>query len=162
MPQLLTLISRTVVLIAHAVWVGGFTFYSTAVLWVLDDELGTFDAGRLITRRVTDWMNAAGVATLALWWGLTWIERRAKPRLPRRIRLGLVLASTLLLGFLIVDHLILDHHLDTKGRAGFYAMHSVYLIAATIQWVANLLLIPASLWVWRNDSKQGLLTTGPL
>ena len=40
-------------MIAHAVWLGGFTFYGAVVLWVLHDEYGSLDAGR-ITQRVTE------------------------------------------------------------------------------------------------------------
>lgn len=154
MSRLLSVAFRSLVLFGHAVWVGGFTFYSTAVLRILDDEFGTFDTGRLVTRHVTDWLNGVGAIALALWWGLVLRERNSGPRSIARFRLALLIGSTALLLFLVVDHRVLDHHLDTRGRSGFYRAHAVYLIAATAQWGANLLLIPASLLLWQEGGRR--------
>jgi hypothetical protein len=134
---------------AHAVWVGGFTFYSAVVLWAIHDEYGSFDAGK-ITQRVTDWLNVIGVGTVVVWWCLVLLERELSPRLTRRLRYALLAVTTLLLGFLIVDHRILDDRLDAYGLTGFYAYHRVYLIVSTAQWALNLAIIPVSLRLWED------------
>jgi hypothetical protein len=146
MPWLI-LALRSILMITHAVWLGGFTFYGAAVIPVLHDELNDLDAGH-ITQRVSDRLNLIGLATLALWWALAWAERRTSPRLARRLRLGLLSATTVLLAFLAVDHEILDDRLARYGLAGFYAYHRVYLVASTIQWAVNLALVPATLAIW--------------
>jgi hypothetical protein len=143
----LVLAARSIVILAHAVWLGGFTFYGAAVIPILHDELTRLDAGR-ITQRVSDRLNLIGLATLVVWWALAWSERRRGPALARRIRLGLLAMTTLLLVFLAVDHEILDDRLDRYGLDGFYVYHRVYLIASTIQWAANLGLVPATLAIW--------------
>jgi hypothetical protein len=145
----LTLVVRSLAMIAHAVWLGGFTFYSAVVLWVVHEAYGSLEAGR-ITQRVTDWLNAIGVATVALWWLVVWIDRRLAPTFARRLVVGLLALTTLLLAFLLVDHRFLDHRLEHQGLSGFYAPHRVYLIASTAQWAVNLLLIPATLRLWHG------------
>lgn len=145
------LVARSIAMIAHAVWLGGFTFYAGVVLWVLHDEYGSIEVGR-ITRRVTDWLNAIGVAAVASWWLLALIERRRPPAFARRARLALLGATTALLGFLLVDHAVLGHRLDAHGLKGFYAPHRVYLIASTAQWAANLLLVPAQMALRDGDA----------
>ena len=56
---------RSLAMIVHAVWLGGFTFYGAAVIPILHEEYGSLDGG-LITRRVSDRLNALGVATVAV------------------------------------------------------------------------------------------------
>jgi hypothetical protein len=145
----LILTLRSLVMIAHAVWLGGFTFYGVAVIPILHDELDRLDAGR-ITQRVSDWLNLIGLGALALWWALAWVERRRGPTLARRLRFGLLAVISLLLAFLAVDHAILDDRLARYGLAGFYGYHRVYLIASTIQWGLNLGLVPATLMIWEH------------
>jgi hypothetical protein len=149
----LVLAARSTAMLAHAVWVGGFTFYGAAVIPVLHDELDRLDAGR-ITQRVSDRLNLIGLVAVALWWALAWFERRQGPALARWLRVGLLAATTLLLAFLAVDHEILDDRLDRYGLDGFYAYHRVYLIASTIQWVFNLGLVPATLAIWNPGREE--------
>jgi hypothetical protein len=148
--SIVLLVLRSLTLTAHAVWVGGFTFYSAVVLWAVHDAFGSLDSG-LITQRVTDWLNAIGVGTLALWWLVARLERRRTPWLARWGRLALLGSTTILLGFLILDHRILDRRLEAYGLSGFYEFHRVYLIASTVQWALNLLLIPVSLMLWVGE-----------
>ena len=83
---------------------------------------------------------------------MAWIDRRRTPRFARYALVGLLAISTALLAFLFVDHRILDRHLESQGLIGFYAYHSVYLNASTVQWAANLLLIPVVLRLWGPES----------
>ncbi len=152
MPWLILAV-RSLAILAHAIWVGGFTFYGAVVLSVIRDEYGGLDAGR-ITQRVTEWLNAIGVGTVVLWWFVAWLERRRAPTLARRVRLGLLGATSILLAFLIVDHRVLDGRLDAYGLKGFYNYHRVYLIASTIQWAANLGLIPVVLVLWGHRPEE--------
>ncbi len=146
---------RSLAVLAYAVWVGGFTFYGAAVIPILHDELDRLHAGQ-ITQRVTDWLNLVGLATLLLWWILAWADRRAGTSSSRRIRLGLLGLSTLLLAFLAVDHAILDARLARYGLEGFYGRHRVYLIASTVQWVVNLAMVPVTLRIWNpNPEARG-------
>ncbi len=149
----LVLAARSIVMLAHAVWVGGFTFYGAAVIPVLHDELDRLDAGR-ITQRVSDRLNLIGLAAVVLWWSLAWFERRRGPALARWLRVGLLALTTLALAFLAVDHEILDGRLDRYGLDGFYAYHRVYLIASTIQWAFNLGLVPVTLAIWHHRREE--------
>jgi hypothetical protein len=148
---ILRFVLRPLAMTSHAVWVGGFTFYSAVVLWAIHDEYGSFDAGR-ITQRVTDWLNAIGAGTLLFWWFVAGLERRKSPGLARHIRLALLVVTTLLLGFLLVDHKILDDRLARYGLSGFYSYHRVYLIASTVQWAVNLAIIPVTLRLWEGQA----------
>lgn len=138
---------RSLAMIAHVVWVGGFTFYGAVVIPILHERFGSLDGG-LVTGVVADRINAVGGGAVALWWVVAWVERHRGPAHARRIRLGLIGLTTAALAFLVVDHQILDARLERDGLRGFYAHHRVYLIASTIQWAANLGIVPASLAIW--------------
>ena len=90
-----------------SVWVGGFTFYSAVVIPVLHESLGRVETGS-ITQEVTNSLNAAGGVTVALWWLAAWTERSARPVLARRIRLGLLAATTIILLVLVGLHRVMD------------------------------------------------------
>src|SRR3954463_14800253 len=98
--RLLSFVLRFLCWFSLAVWVGGFTFYSTVVIEVLHDAIGRTETG-FITRRVTDAINATGVAALAVWWLAVVVERSTgSPRI-RRARLVLMTASSGILVFLL-------------------------------------------------------------
>jgi hypothetical protein len=141
-------------LLTWALWVGGFTFYSAAVIPVLHDRMDSIYAGA-ITQRVTDSLNCVGVAAVAVWWFAALARRSAGPRRFRRIGLGLLAATTVLLVFLIVLHRVMDHQLESDSLGGFYPLHRTYLIASTVQWFLNLGLLAVAVVGWRG----GLLQT---
>ncbi|MGP0066784.1 MAG: DUF4149 domain-containing protein [Isosphaeraceae bacterium] len=136
-----------------AVWVGGFAFYGGAVIPILHDAMDSLQAGG-ITRRVTDVLNAVGVATLAVWSLAAWLERSSGPPRVRRARLILLGITLMLLLFLIVLHGIMNERLETGSLRGFYPLHRVYLIASTVQWVANLGLMATSLVLWGHREQE--------
>jgi hypothetical protein len=130
-------------------WVGGFMFYGGAVVSILEDALGRFEAG-MITRRVTVALNGVGIATVCLWLCLVWFERGDGPRrirLARSWSLGLSTASLVLL---IVLHAMMSRHLDERGTSGFRPWHRAYLLVSTLQWVFNLAILASSLHLWAN------------
>jgi hypothetical protein len=145
------LLLRWLALMALAVWFGGFTFYSAAVLPVLHEVMGSLEAGS-VTREVTDTLNLAGASALSGWWVLAGAEWRLGRPGARRLRLGLLTADTAILIGLFALHPVMDRRLDTGSLRGFYPLHRVYLIASTVQWVVNLALVAVSLVVWQGTA----------
>lgn len=117
-----------------ALWLGGFTFYSGAVIPILHDELDSLRTGT-ITQQATDRLNLIGGTTLAVWWA---------SRLHRGLRgwgLRRLAASTALLIVLVALHEVMDRRLDEGRLRGFYPWHRAYLIVSTAQWAVNLGLL---------------------
>ncbi len=141
------LILRFLCLCSLSIWVGGFTFYSAIVIPVLHESLGSFDTG-LVTQRVTDSLNAAGGVTMALWWAAVCLDRPASPILAGRIRLGLLVATTIVLLVLVGLHRLMDDRLESGVLRDFYPLHRIYLIASTCQWFVNLGLMAVILVLW--------------
>lgn len=142
---------RFAALAAMAVWVGGFTFYGGIVVPILDDALGSLDAGQ-ITRRVTDRLNQIGLATVAVW-ALGLVVDRRHGRFPAVSAGFLAVSLTTLLG-LFWMHVRMDAHLDTVGLTGFKPWHRAYLMTSTIQWAANLGLLAATVRRWGAPAKR--------
>lgn len=57
---------RFLVLVALGYWQGGFTFYSAIVVRVGEEVLGSAREQGFVTRRITNYLNAAGVVALVL------------------------------------------------------------------------------------------------
>lgn len=144
-----SLVLRFFSVLALAVWVGGFTFYSAVVIPVLHDVLGSLDTG-YVTQRVTDFLNASGVVAVLVWWAALWAERSLGSLRVRRLRLGFLAGTTLLLVVLIVLHRVMDARLEAGSLRGFYPLHRAYLVASTAQWFLNLGLLAGSLALWRE------------
>lgn len=148
--------SRLGRLLSMALWVGGFTFYSGVVVEVLHGELDSLRTGT-ISQQVTDRLNLIGLTTLIVWWGsLTLIHRTSRWTLG--MELGLLLFSTSLLAFQAHLHNIMDSRIDEGRYQGFYPFHQAYLIASTLQWVCNVLLLGLEFGPVRQvkaDSNQG-------
>ena len=62
----MTTIRRFLVLAALGYWQGGFTFYSAVVVRVGEEVLGSSREQGFVTRRVTNYLNAAGLVALPL------------------------------------------------------------------------------------------------
>jgi hypothetical protein len=144
---------RWLALASFALWFGGFTFYSAVVIPVIEEAMGRAEAGSLVTREVTDTLNLIGVATLILWWLLAWFERSLGGTWAPRLRVGLLAIDTAVLVGLFALHKVLERRLDEGRMEGFYPLHETYLIARTAQWVANLALLAASVWIWRSSQR---------
>lgn len=147
------LLSRYLALVGMMVWVGGFMFYGGVVVSILDDALGAHDAG-MVTRRVTNVLNAIGLIVILWSIVLAWSERRMGPRWAVQTRTLLLILTTLCLAALAGLHLIIDHHLD-HDLPGFRRWHRIYLRVSTAQWIVNLGLIAVTFAIWtRRDEPR--------
>ena len=142
---------RVLALVGMTFWLGGFTFYSAVVIPILHDEMGGLEAG-IVTGRVSNHLNAFGVAAVLAWWLMVVCERPINARWARRLRLVLLVATTAILATLIALHPMLDARLDAGSMRSFYPLHQVYLIASTAQWVLNLALLPITVWIWAEPN----------
>lgn len=137
---------RFLVIQALLVWQGGFFFYAAVVVPIGTREHGSFGQG-MVTRHVTDWMNAIGVVAVAV---LAWDQwANGDPRGYRRARWGLWLVLAGGLAALAVIHPRLEPYIDsTMDFKTFYLWHRVYLYVASAQWVASLAYVVVLLRAW--------------
>ena len=126
-----------------AVWWGGFTFYALVVVPTGHSVLRSKVRQGFITQEVTNKLNILGAETLVL---LLWqcVATRREIGSPAWFRTAAiswaVLAATLAL--LCWLHPRLDALLDAEHRSvldddKFYALHRIYLVIATGQWLAG-------------------------
>jgi hypothetical protein len=141
------LFCRFIAIVAMTIWLGGFMFYGGLVVPILDDALGSYEAG-MITRQVTNRLNVVGVVTVSWWFLLARVERRRGSRWVSASRLGLLIVTTLGLVALAVLHVIMDGVLDSRELRGFRSWHRLYLMVSTGQWLANLAILGTSLRIW--------------
>jgi hypothetical protein len=131
---------RSLFLVALAITIGGFTFYSAVVIPILHDRLeSAFETG-LVTQRVTDVLNALAGITLLLGWSVFGVAAIRRDRVGR-CHVWTLLISTTCLITLVVLHRVMDQKLATANLSGFYPCHRAYLWTSTVQWVANLALL---------------------
>lgn len=131
---------RVLSVLGLALWVGGFSFYSTVVIPALHEAIGSVETG-YITRGVTNTLNAIGTAALVTCW-LSWaLDSRSIRRRGIDGRLVLLVASSAILATLVVLHRKMDQQLESTGLAGFYSLHRLYLIASTAHWFVNVGLL---------------------
>ena len=138
-----TWLMRLLSLWALAFWLGGFTFYSSVVIAVLHDQLGSPLETGLITQRVTESLNLLGVAAIVLGW-LTILSKppiQESGRARRRWATSLLAVTTICLALLMALHRVLDQRLDAGLMHGFYNLHRLYLWISMVQWVANMALL---------------------
>ncbi len=135
---------RLLAVLLLTVWWGGFTFYALAVVPTGHQVLRSKVRQGFITQQVTNKLNVLGAVTLALllW---QWLATRREAAAPGWSRAAAIswaaLAVTLALLFWL--HPRLDALLDAGQRAvlddeKFYALHRIYLVVATVQWLAGL------------------------
>lgn len=155
----MTMLRRSLVLVALMFWQGGFMFYGGVVVPVGSEVLGSDTDQGWITRKVTDYLNAAGAVALAVW---GWDVAVARDPSPWRRRLrGLVwtvLAAAL--GVLFWVHGRMDSLLDPEAlrvldRPHFRSLHRWYLGTSTLQSAASLLLLFWTLQAWRSEDARG-------
>jgi hypothetical protein len=110
-------------------WQGGFLFYASVVVPIGTDLLGGARAQGVITARVTEWLNLAGLVCLGLLGGLWFL------------------------------HLILDYFMDPAGRVvqmrePFRVAHGAYLWVSTAHWLMGLALAWLTLAAWRAEDRK--------
>jgi hypothetical protein len=149
---------RFLVLIALMFWQGGFTFYTGVVVPIGTNVLGSAEEQGWITRRVTGWLNLAGVVTLAV---VAWdIAAGGDPvRLRRRLRWALWLALAAALGLLVWLHPRLDALMDPEqahivNRPEFRRLHRYYLWISTLQWTVDLPFLLLMLRAWQGEDEH--------
>jgi len=151
---------RFLVIQALALWQGGFLFYAAFVVPVGTSVLGSSADQGAITRRVTDYLNACGIAALLVClWDLT---RGHRGGALSRWRWLLWLGMALILGGLVALHVLMESLLDdpTAGSAGrmhFRTLHRIYLWSSTAQWLFALAYVYLTLCAWRQEDNPGRL-----
>ena len=127
---------RFLLLLAFAVWQGGFVFYAGVVVPTGTEVVGHFLQG-LVTQRVTNALNVFGLlAHAAYLWELLATPGR------KRVRWALWAASLILLGGLSAIHTVMDSLIGPVGVEGdFRRWHIAYLWLSTGQWVIALVLL---------------------
>jgi hypothetical protein len=155
----MTLVRRFLVVAALAVWMGGFTFYSSFAIPAATELLeGGHRAAGFITQRVTQPLNVCGAVALAI---LLWDLFAGWSAAARHERRWLAGTWTFLVAgeaALWVLHPLLDAKLDVASRrilpaTDFDTWHRAYLWISTAQWIAALPLLWFTLAVWRREDR---------
>jgi hypothetical protein len=151
------LLRRFLVLAVLLFWLGGFTFYSSVVVFVGQAQLGHRAQG-FITREVTVYLNLAAAAALpVLAWDLAALGQRSRQRAllwtcwaGMLATLGLLIPLHMVLG----DMMVWESHSLTDPRL-FRTLHRVYLWVNTVQWGCGVLYALGTLAAWRNADRAG-------
>jgi hypothetical protein len=143
---------------ALLLWQGGFLFYAAVVVPIGTEVLGSAAAQGVITRRVTDWLNVAGLVYLVL---LAWDVYATRDPVRRRetARWWLWIGSAIILYLLWYFHELLDLFMDPGGhsvqmRRPFLIVHGLYLWASTVHWLFGLALAWLTLGAWRAEDEK--------
>jgi hypothetical protein len=134
-------------------WQGGFLFYSTVVIPIGREVLGSIRQQARITRQATFALNlAGGVALAALAWDVLALPDPGRARVRGRSCLWVLLLSSLL--FLVWLRSMLDRQfnptaLEIAEPVGFTNGHQVYIGVSILQTVLALGLLVLTLRAWR-------------
>ena len=153
-----TLPRRFLALAGLMFWQGGFTFYAGVVVPVGTAVLGSPMSQGFITRRVTFYLNVAGVVALSLL-ALDLIGTRGESRRGRRGRWLSWLAMAALLAGLVWLHPRFDAYLDLEAeevadRKAFRRLHRLYLWLSTFQWGFGLVYAWLTVRAWRDEDSK--------
>ncbi len=149
------ILQRFVAIALLCFWLGGFTFYSGVVIPTAVEVIGSHREVGFVTQRVTQWLNVAGVATMAaLLWNIRrgWKVAESVERKWLAGTLALLVIATIAL---IILHAILDARLDPTAfqispRRDFHAWHRAYLLISTAQWGTALVHVWFMLSTWQR------------
>jgi hypothetical protein len=149
------LLRRCAVLVALMFWQGGFMFYGAVVVPVGARVLDSHTRQGWVTRSVTNHLNLAGAAALALW--ASDLASRRDPT-PRWYAWALWLSLVVLLVAQFSLHTRLDALLDPsarriRDRPQFHFLHQIYLIVSTAQWTGALALLGLTVRAWSDEEK---------
>lgn len=157
---------RFLVIVAVGFWLGGFTFYAGVVIHTGHRVFGSARETGFLTQQVTGWLNASGVAALAI---LFWNALASRNLRSRWLKSGLWwtwVAMAAVQVMLYALHPLLDRMLNVEThriveQARFYHLHAVYMNLSTFQWSAGLLHTLLALLVWRaRDRDSHSICTG--
>ena len=151
-------IRRFLVLQALLLWQGGFLFYATFVVPAGTEVLGSAAVQGAITVRVTDALNACGVAALIIvGWDVTQTRDPVRRRTVARWWCWSIAAACQLA--LLVLHTILESMMD-PGRSyvlpgmHFRPFHRAYLWVTSVQWAVCLGLAWWTLQAWATEDRS--------
>jgi len=136
--------------LAWALWMGGFTFFTSVSLRVAHRVLGEPGEFGFVTQVVTDRLNAIGLVAVTLLGARLaagWSALRGRGRI---LLSGTWLILAVTLALLFLQHNQIDALLDFQNRrvldhAQFQVAHNRYELIATIQWLAAVLHVVALL-----------------
>ncbi|QVL33275.1 hypothetical protein KIH39_04990 [Telmatocola sphagniphila] len=118
-------------------WQGGFMFYSSIVVYIATNVLGSaFEQGK-ITARVMLWLNGLGTLTILLMLAdlLRWKGWQFKPRGMWICWLILAITQALLWNLREEMVAVIDLKEDSiRDRASFREMHEWYMRWTSVQW----------------------------
>lgn len=145
MPTTLLITHRVLLMVALAVWFGGFTFYTSVVVPIGTDVLGSSRTQGFVTQQVTHVLNIIGGFALAIGLIDLFVERaRRSVRVTTFLSVILLLLIVLWIALLFVhpmlDLMLEPEHEYVADEARFYQLHRVYLWVSTFQWLFC--------WVW--------------
>jgi hypothetical protein len=155
----LFMILRFLVFIAIAVWFGGFTFYSTAVISTAQEVLHSHLRAGLITQQVTNWLNLISIVPLALCLLNLATLRKANRKGQVRVLATAMATMILLQAVLFGIHPLLDAQIvahDVPDGATFFKLHRLYLVVSTAQWLATLCYVWTTLKLWTARYDSGM------
>ena len=142
---------RFLVLLVLMFWQGGFMFYGAVVVTVGTEVLGSHLQQGLITQRVTNYLNLAGLLALAVCAGeIAWTEAASPTRRLRWLTWFFLLLAH---GWLLWLHLRLDELIDGEtilDPTTFKSLHRWYLNLSTFQWATSMAFLGTTLWTWKN------------
>jgi uncharacterized membrane protein len=141
-----TALRQYLVILAIAMWLGGFTFYAVVVVPTGAEVLGGSDEQGFVTQVVTRHLNWIALVALVILLGNVIVERGTALT---ATWLGMLLAQAALFWM----HSVLDQRLDpqTHGIADdFHFLHEAYLWVSAVQWLLGLAHIWFVLAGWRN------------
>ena len=136
----LPIVRRYLAIALLAVWWGGFTFYALVVVPTGHQVLHSKVRQGFITQRGTNKLNWLGAVTMVVL--LAEVAARRERSAKWRVGCASWLAMTTLLIALFLLHPQLDALLDETSRSvvdddRFYALHRIYLLVTTVQWLAG-------------------------
>lgn len=141
-------------------WQGGFLFYALIVVPIGSDVTVSITQG-FVTRRVADWLNAAGLITLVLL-----LAEAATSATLRRTRLALLITAMIVQLALIGLHVLMDRHLEPKlqminDAKAFYSLHVYYLILSGVLWFVMLAAVWLMLHAWQAEDRAATTNEEP-
>jgi hypothetical protein len=153
----MTTFRRCLVFFVLLLWQGGFLFYTSFVVPVGTEVLGSAAAQGAITSRVTGALNILGVVGLAV---LAWEMNYHRDLDPRRTaaRWWCWSVAFVCQALQFYLHQLLVAFMDPSRRhvvigPPFYPVHRAYLWVSTVQWAACLLFAVLTVRAWRAEDR---------
>jgi hypothetical protein len=155
---------RYLVVLAIALWLGGFTFYSVVVIHTAHHVLDSMLETGLITQKVSGWLNWIGVGTLVILLWNVLANWREQQRWLRNILIVMWVIMAAVEVWLFVLHPVLDRqiNLETRhlvDRQQFRPTHTLYVTLSTVQWIAGLIYTVFALHGWRKTDATQIMSS---